>query len=141
MYMQRTNIAPVCPSKIKMRNINTNRKSDISVDFYNSLYQTQKQQLIQNIQNNTIIITHYPVIQYNTSSPKYNSQNNEVRNIFANNILNELNVTNCVFISGHTHYSFDFTYKNNRFISNQFGYLNELKTCESKLNISGIYDI
>lgn len=130
-----------CFSKIKMINPNTIKKEGISVDFYNSLYQTQKQQLIENIGNNTIVITHYPITQYNTSSPKYCDETEETKLIFANNIIDELGVEKCVFISGHTHYSFDFEYKNNRFISHQFGYPDEIKMGETNLNMKGVYNI
>ena len=44
-------------------------------------------------------------------------------------------------IAGHTHYSFDFIRDDIRYISNQFGYLDELKRKETGIDIEGLYTI
>lgn len=128
-----------CFNNIKMFDESKYRKCPISLNYYNSLYEDHLNLLKQNIKDKTIILTHYPVTQFNTSHPKFNNQSQEVKDIFANNLLDELNVKDCIFISGHTHYSFDFEYKSNRFISNQFGYPDEIN--ETGINENGLYII
>ena len=43
------------------------------------------------------------------------------------------------WMSGHTHYSYDFNYKETRFISNQFGYIDEINN--SEINYDGLFEI
>ena len=43
-----------------------------------------------------------------------------------------------LWISGHTHYSYDFTKNKCRFLSNQMGYSSEIN--ESKFNQNGIFE-
>lgn len=76
----------------------------------------------------TIIMTHFPPIQKGTSNPLlYNTQSQDIKDYFAwNNILTDLNLTNVpLWISGHTHWSYDIMYDNTRLISNQLGYKSE----------------
>lgn len=72
-----------------------------------------------------ILITHFPLIQYNTINRHY-SPNKDVDSYSANVIdftkLPFYKNLKCV-ISGHTHNSYDFIYKNVRFFSNQYGYI------------------
>lgn len=91
----------------------------------------------------TIIVSHFPPTQNNTSDPIYNGQPQNIKNYFAHkNILNEIKTDNIVcWISGHTHYSYDFIENNIRCISNQFGYKDELIKSQTKLNIDGIFEI
>ena len=42
-------------------------------------------------------------------------------------------------MSGHTHYSYDFIFKEIRFISNQFGYLDDLE--DTGVNYDGLFEI
>jgi hypothetical protein len=72
-----------------------------------------------------IVVTHFPVTRELTSHPKYAAQSDIQRKYFANNWLNllpEALVRDVVFVSGHTHYSFDFVRRSARFVSNQWGY-------------------
>ena len=77
----------------------------------------------------TIVMTHFPPIQEGTSNKLlYNSQTQDLKNYLAwNNILKDLNITNVpLWISGHTHWSYDIKYNNyTRLISNQLGYKSE----------------
>ena len=77
----------------------------------------------------TIVMTHFPPIQEGTSNKLlYNSQTQDLKNYLAwNNILKDLNITNVpLWISGHTHWSYNITYNNyTRLISNQLGYKSE----------------
>jgi predicted MPP superfamily phosphohydrolase len=83
----------------------------------------------------TIIMTHFPPLQEGTSSPAYNNQPLYLKNYFAwNNVLKDLNLTNVpLWLSGHTHWSYDILYNKNidnsnniRLISNQLGYKREI---------------
>jgi predicted phosphodiesterase len=116
-----------CFKKIRMNHPTSHRKCPITLEYHNTLYENHLEFLKTNIKNKTIVLTHYPVIQYGTSHPKFENQNQQVKDMFANNIVNELDVEYCVFIAGHTHYSYDFEYNGNRFISNQFGYPDEFR--------------
>lgn len=116
-----------------------------------------------------IILTHYPMTQKETYQEKYNNEPEEIRSIFANNIefdktlninaINNIieNDINITCISGHTHYSHDFYDNFNilqddksnfgeksiqiRFLSNQMGYKEEIKSNETRFNINGVYEI
>ena len=83
----------------------------------------------------TIIMTHFPPIQNGTSNPAYFNQSQCLKDYFAwNNILKDLNLTNVpLWLSGHTHWSYDITYNSNnanndntRLLSNQLGYKKEV---------------
>jgi len=92
----------------------------------------------------TIIVTHFPPQQSGTSHPKYRSQGIIMKNYFShpdkslNNFKNTENIL--CWISGHTHYSYDFTSpKGIRLISNQLGYKSEVE--ETGINEDGLYEI
>jgi predicted phosphohydrolase len=134
---------------IKMFDKNNNLVN-LTIEEYQTLHRQDKHFLsncfvegfIESFQN-IIIITHYPLTQHNTSHPKYNKDPLWMKNYFSNDIdFNQfinVNDKNIVCISGHTHYSFDFVKNNIRFISNQFGYKNELK--QSNLKTDGVFDL
>ncbi len=116
-----------------------------------------------------IILTHYPMTQKYTSHEKYNNEPQQIKSIFANNIefdkmlnINAIksitdNDVKITCISGHTHYSHDFYDNFNilqddkinfgeksikiRFLSNQMGYIQEIKSKETRFNKNGIYEI
>lgn len=78
----------------------------------------------------TLIMTHFPPVQTGTSNPKYDGQTQEVKNYFAwedfHLKVNAEKVQNIKgWISGHTHWSYDFEKDGVHFISNQFGYKKE----------------
>jgi len=93
-----------------------------------------------NVPNNKIIvITHFPPVRANTSHPKY--KDDELKNYFTND-LDEMGIEVnkiTMWISGHTHYSYDFTKNKCRFLSNQMGYTTEIK--ESKFNQQGLFEV
>lgn len=76
----------------------------------------------------TIVMTHFPPIQEDTTNPKYNYQKKVLKDYLGwNNILKELNLNKVpLWLSGHTHWSYDIMYNNIRLISNQLGYQNEI---------------
>jgi predicted phosphohydrolase len=119
----------------------------IDKEFVSYLSNYELTNLVNYLNNNnkkTIIITHFPPIQENTSNPKFVSSEQIIKDYFAwnnNIIVNDYNLNKniCCWISGHTHYSYDFMKNNIRFISNQFGYSSEVY--ESGIKIDGLYNI
>ncbi len=76
----------------------------------------------------TIIMTHFPPIRDNVTSPRHSNSSPEMKNYFSWNDIyttfeNKENIIG--WISGHTHWSYDIKKDNIRFISNQTGYINE----------------
>jgi len=104
-------------------------KFKIEYHRYLSEYQIQKfKEFINTIDSNRIIvITHFPPIQNGTSNPIYNGK--MLNNYFSwYDMLRDENIsTNKIkfWLSGHTHWSYDFIQNNIRYIANQVGYVNE----------------
>lgn len=74
-----------------------------------------------------IVITHFPPLREGTSSPIFN--NSPLQSYFSwNNLIEEENIS-CeklkIWISGHTHWSYDITKNGVRYFSNQVGYPQE----------------
>jgi hypothetical protein len=90
-----------------------------------------------------IIITHFPPLQENTSHPKYAKDINS--SYFAND-LHELDIPKKdmdkipMWISGHTHYSYDITIDKCRFVSNQLGYNNEYKEANGTFGKKSVFN-
>ena len=130
------------------KNILEKSNEYISKEMFNNFHQKSlkyiKEQL-ESLSNNEkiIILTHFPPLQKNTSSPKYINEKPHVKQYFASNILNEFNNTNKIncWIYGHTHYSNDFIESETgiRILSNQLGYLQEIKNINMKED--GIFEI
>lgn len=91
----------------------------------------------------SIILTHFPPIRNGSSNPKYSNQPEYLVNYFSwNDIYSKLNVSNVVgWISGHTHWSYDITLMNIKFISNQMGYKNECMKSETNFEPEKIFEI
>lgn len=91
----------------------------------------------------TIVLTHYPTLSKGTSDPSYErTQTIEQKRFYSNDLYNLISslsyyssrktcINDAIFISGHTHYSFDLFKKefragrimsSIRYISNQFGH-------------------
>lgn len=72
-----------------------------------------------------IVITHFPPIGEGTSDPKYDNDDELKRYFSWNNLLEDENI-DCkkikIWVSGHTHWSYDFEKSDIRYISNQVGY-------------------
>lgn len=93
-----------------------------------------------------IVMTHFPPQQKGTSHPKYDLQNKIMKNYFShpNNTIKDFdNYSNILcWISGHTHYSYDFVSNEGvRLISNQLGYTEELTKGESGVKEDGLFEI
>ena len=99
--------------------------------YINKLSKEDLNSIISYLKNNkkqTIIITHFPPTQKNTINIncKENVFLGDDNYVAWNNILEYLDLYNIpLWISGHTHWSYDIMYNNTRLISNQIGYKNE----------------
>jgi len=127
----------------------------ISQAYMNELSAYQYGQLANHLQNTrkkTIILTHFPPLQKGTME----NTHSPLKDYFAWNgqILNKLCLDYvCAWISGHTHYSYDFmiipTVNKDgltrgfrcRFISNQIGYVNELASGITRVSQYGSYEL
>jgi Icc-related predicted phosphoesterase len=136
---------------IKTKN-DKNWNVNISLNQFRDLHQNSMNKLIENIKNkkNIILLTHFPPLRKinknTTSDPKYN--NDDLSSYYSNHLtddyLNKFDITESNFykniilwMCGHTHYSFDFTHNNTRFLSNQKGY-----QCENiSYNEDKIYEL
>ena len=99
-----------------------------------------KDMLSENNNKKVILVTHFPPINENVSNPKY--KNCPLKNYFSNDFDSlEIPLENIkLWISGHTHYSYDFVKYNIRFLSNQLGYIDEIQT-ESGVDVDGLFTI
>ena len=71
----------------------------------------------KNTNKKIIILTHFPPTQEGTIDPS------KILHESFGNLLDKVNLSNVsVWISGHTHWSYDFIIDDIRFISNQCGY-------------------
>ena len=123
------------PDANVFQNIYNENGRKIDTGFIQDIYKNESRWLKDNMKSNDIIITHYPTTRYNTSHPKFKNQTKFSYSCVSTEL--KVNVKNCVFICGHTHYSFDFELDNNRYISNQKGYENE----KAKFDPNKVYDI
>lgn len=127
----------------------------IDNDFINSISNNEFNLLnnylhtmnITNPQTKSIIMTHFPPIREDSSNPKYSAnllpKQKFLKNYFSwNNIYNKLDCSNVpVWISGHTHWSYDKIINNTRFISNQMGYKKEIFDGETGFNSELLFEI
>ena len=131
------------------KNINKNQKENISKEQFNELHNNSLNFLKEQTESlddneKIIVITHFPPIQKNTSSPKYINEKQYIKDYFSSNILLDFksiaNKISC-WIHGHTHYSNDFIEPETgiRIISNQLGYLQEFRNTTMKED--GIFEI
>jgi len=117
---------------------------NLDITHINNLAKTSFDKLRDYLKSNdtkTIIITHFPPITTNTSNKKYMNQLT-MNSYFSwsDNTLDKLDLTNVsAWISGHTHWSYDFIKNNVRLISNQLGYKEELG--KTGINEDGVYEI
>jgi len=101
----------------------------------------------ESIKNKKIIMmTHFPPQQTNTSHPKYASEVKILKNYFSHpdGTLKEFEDTSNIlcWISGHTHYSYDFISPEGvRLISNQMGYIREVISGVTRFKEDGLFEI
>jgi len=121
---------------------------DLNVSYVNKLsqeaYDSLKNHLL-NTKKKTIIMTYFPPIREGTINPKY--VNDKLYRLLnydswkdeAINDLIDLNreKNSPIWISGHTHFSYDFIKNDIHFISNQLGYRSEIS--DSNFKKEGLY--
>ena len=135
-----------CPNKIKKREVNGKKIRTIPMGYkgINELFKESVEWLKTNYDEDypTIIITHYPLT---TSSEhirqvKYRDESKESIYEFASDLPIMKGVNELICISGHTHYSHDYIDENNvRYISNQYGYKDEITKYSSVFESETIY--
>ena len=101
-----------------------NRTVPIDLDYFKELHRISTNNLIANIKianrdnRKLIIATHFPTLLDGTSHPKYDHEDTSRKCYFANDFILsyfcDLDITEedfyknvLVWISGHTHYSYD----------------------------------
>ena len=90
----------------------------------------------------TIVVTHFPPSTSGTSAPYYLYQERLMNSYFAwpDDTLKNFKLNNVLcWISGHTHWSYDFEKNGIRMIGNQLGYKSEIGN--THLNENGTYEI
>jgi len=103
---------------------------------------TKLQDYLNKETKKTIVITHFPPTRSGTSAPYYLSQQRIANLYFAwpDDTLEKFNLNNVpAWISGHTHWSYDFEQNGIRLIGNQLGYKSEIG--KTRLNEDGVYEI
>jgi len=124
----------------KVVNLDVPKVREMSNDSCNQL-----QDYLAGENKKTIIVTHFPPQQDGTSHSKYRLQGKVIRNYFShpNGSLKNFEISNILcWISGHTHYSYDFISPEGvRLISNQLGYRNEAISGDTCFNEDGLYEI
>lgn len=124
----------------KIQYTSTIQSIDERMESNNLLFEECKNWLVTNYNPNkkTIIITHHPITQENVRQDRWKHEPKELLSSFCCDLDLSTN-TQCICISGHTHYSHDFVRNNVRYISNQMGYNKEYQENHTKYNENGIY--
>lgn len=116
-------------TKIKEYHEKIHMKLGFSIKTFKELHFKSFEFLKREIENSdkkVIVITHFAPLKENTSHEKFKNEKSYVKNYFASNIAEDINLDNVLFwCYGHTHYSNIFDYKNTKMISNQIGYPDE----------------
>lgn len=131
----------------------------MNVEYFNNLNNECLNKLLNEIKQckelgkNLIVMSHFPPLRKTNEQPNATSHSiysNETpirKQYFANDLTNKLLKTYQttesdfysnikLFMSGHTHYSYDFNYCGTRFIANQVGYKTENTT---GVNYDGLF--
>jgi predicted phosphohydrolase len=128
------------PSDLTPRDVNKLHMEDV---IFISTYLNQED---LNKNKKCIVMTHFPPQRSGTSHPKFENENNVMKNYFThpNGTLNNfVNLSNILcWMSGHTHYSYDLVSKEGvRLISNQMGYVSEILKNETNFKEDGLFEI
>ena len=117
--------------------LDINYVKELANDSVNKL-----QKYLNETDKKTIIMTHFPPLRSGTSDPKYYAEEKQSDLYFSwpDNTLDKFKTTNVpLWISGHTHWSYDVIKNGRRFISNQLGYKYELGG--TGVSEEGLFDI
>jgi hypothetical protein len=103
---------------------------------------TSLQKYLNETDKKTIVMTHFPPNRTGTSHPRYLAEKRTANLYFAwpDGTLQNFKLDNILtWISGHTHWSYDFIQDDVRLIGNQLGYKSEVG--KTGLNENGVYEI
>jgi predicted phosphodiesterase len=129
-----------CFKKIHMKN-EKGWRVKISKEEWNSMSDGDREwfQKTYNPSKNTILITHYPVTQSDVMSEEYSQDPKEFKDQYTQELcLKKEDMGELVCVSGHTHFSHDFTKDGVRYISNARGYPDEW--CKTGYSEEGVYE-
>lgn len=133
----------------------------MNVEYFNNLNNECINKLVNEVKQckelgkKLIVMSHFPPLRKTdkqpniTSHPIYVNETPIRKKYFANDLTNEILKTYEItesdfysniklFMSGHTHYSYDFLYNGTRFLANQVGYKTEKIT---GVNYDGLYSL
>lgn len=131
--------------QISYFNKDKNHVTPLDISYVKTLAEESYDKLNKYLNENnkpTIVMTHFPPQRDGTSAPKYLALNRECDLYFSwpNGTLENLKLDNVMtWISGHTHWSYNFESNGINLISNQLGYKSEIGT--TGLDEDGLYDI
>ena len=132
-------------NKITYFNQSKRHVVDLDISYVNELSETSYNKLKQHLSSATkptIVMTHFPPIRTGTSDPKYLIQGRIMNSYFTwpDETLNDFDLTKVpIWISGHTHWSYDINKNGSRFVGNQLGYKSEIG--KTGLNEDGLFEI
>lgn len=118
---------------------------DLDINYVKHLAEesfTSLEKYLNENDKKTIVMTHFPPHRTGTADPKYLAQERQINSYFSwpDGTLLKLNLNNVLaWISGHSHWSYDFVQNGVRLISNQLGYRSEIG--KTNLNQDGVYEI
>jgi predicted MPP superfamily phosphohydrolase len=140
MIRFKRNITDPRPYELSPRDVNQLNFEDTTA-IYNVLNENELTK-----DKKVIVMTHFPPQQTNTSHSKYDLQGKMMKNYFShpNGTIKDFNNTSNIlcWISGHTHYSYDFVSPEGvRLISNQMGYIGEVTSGASRFKENGLFEI
>jgi predicted phosphohydrolase len=118
-------------------NLDINYVKELANESFNKL-----QNHLNETDKKTIIMTHFPPLKSGTVVPKYLLERRTTNLYFGwpDETLAKFKLNNVlVWISGHTHWTYDFNKNGTRFISNQLGYKSEVDS--TGLKEDGLYEI
>lgn len=127
-------------------NKSRNRVVDLDILYVNELsknaYNNLQTYLNDTTDKITIIMTHFPPFRNEAVDPKYLIKKgiSDLYFTWPDKTIEHFNLVNVpLWISGHTHWSYNFNNNGCQFISNQVGYSNEI--FKTGLNEDGLYEI
>ena len=132
-------------NKITYFNQSKRHVVDLDISYVNELSEISYNKLKQHLSSATkptIVMTHFPPIRTGTSDPIYLAQKRRANLYFAwpDETINDFDLTKVpIWISGHTHWSYDINKNGSRFVGNQLGYKSEIG--KTGLNEHGLFEI
>lgn len=122
-----------------------NQVVDLDINYVKQLSNeafTSLQDYLNETDKKTIVMTHFPPNRTGTSDPRYLAEKRAINSYFAwpDGTLQNFKLDNVLtWISGHTHWSYDFMQDDVRLIGNQLGYKSEVG--HTGVNEDGVYEI